>query len=239
MNRGKFFTLIELLVVIAIIAILAAMLLPALNQARSRAKSIQCVNNLKQISTYLALYSGDNNDFILLGEEEAWMPILWRGYARPGDAALTDAEINNLAPFEGTPFRCPANTYTHSSRFSYGINRQLNLLNPADRASAVEQRKLTFFRKPGQTMQVTDNGSYNGTINRIAQRGGMAALLNDRGVVESQSGLLPTLKREDRQYRHGGGSFLNLGWLDGHVSSPQGGELDLSGYHPLMWAGKE
>ena len=78
-ERAKGFTLIELLVVIAIIAILAAMLLPAMAKGKLKAQGIQCMNNHRGLCLAWRMYSDDNQDRLLYASELPWDPSTFGG----------------------------------------------------------------------------------------------------------------------------------------------------------------
>jgi len=134
--QKRAFTLIELLVVIAIIALLAALLLPALNRSKQKAWGVACLNHERQIGLAGHMYADDNNS------------------ALPRSAHTGQSWVATLQPYcSGTNlWRCPRDT--HKTRtYSYALN---DFLLPPDVPGGNDYSKTTHVPVPGATLLLTE-----------------------------------------------------------------------------------
>jgi len=173
-NRGRAFTLVELLMVIAVIAILAALMLPVLSSAKSKAKRTTCLNNLKQINLAIHVYAGNNDDRLPdtgLGTYITYKELIKGDLGLHGPASSSDGI-----------FTCPADTfcfdentaaykpnghheqadYDYSSYAFDGLNLLTNYPNLAYNGPlhGVGGWQLSSIKNPAKTVLVAESAAF-------------------------------------------------------------------------------
>ncbi len=200
------FTLIELLVVIAIIAILAAMLLPALSRAKTRAQGIECLNNVKQLQVAWQLYADDNGDAIAPAEggspgtNQSW--CAGNFIQNPPDSTnLTLLKNSLLGRYAGGTgiYKCPgdltANVRSLSANAAMNSDDDLPGFTYFRKASSVPS-SAQYFVFLDESTDTIDNGHFliNFSLNYTA------AIIGDHAATyHGRSG--------------------NLSYVDGHAAS--------------------
>jgi prepilin-type N-terminal cleavage/methylation domain-containing protein len=156
------FTLIELLVVIAIIAILAAMLLPALAAAKRKAQRINCVSNLKQVGLAFRIWQGDNGDrFPMAVTTNNGGGQYWVGQNNTAPGVGTAPNVGNLFNVMSNELSaakivtCPSDSRTPSTVFGTGLNAATSYFVAGDASDTYPQMILSGDRNMGTQASTT------------------------------------------------------------------------------------
>jgi len=221
LNKKDGFTLIELLVVVAIIAILAAMLLPALSKARERARQAVCLNNLKQLGNTLYMYANDYNDYPPCGHVDfSWYPwyreFFQYIYGFPTSDEVkrrpynwnTNHNVSSVSVFVCPSDRRPA---TSDISWSYSANMRISVSSewvyPPVKISSVPTPSKKFY---------LIEWWWDGTPDGSAPDGAWTCIEPHNLFVgyENWPDAWPYTHHEQLQLHNGGNNIL---FLDGHA----------------------
>jgi len=221
------FTLIELLVVISIIAILAALLLPALNSAREKSKTIKCLGNIKQIGSYLSLYVNDNFDFYphpLIYNNAGTLNNLWNEVIMVNYAKAPISGGYILSPtWEKSVFKCPTLTQNidYGTYVHYGYNYWYLGTKRKDSATYAPWLpqnitcKPNFIDNPSRMLAVVDS----------------VDTTTGKGYYFVQDAYVGSTQVVDG--RHNGKNY-NVAWADGHATTQLGDGNPANIYGPAQ-----